>query len=336
MWLLTGSVSLGTWFNINVRLHASLIILVVLSLLFPGTLGGAYNSVTFCAILFGVVLLHEFGHCFASRYVGGNPTEIMLTPLGGLAMADAPRRPWATFITVAGGPAVNVVICVLCAAGIALFSQSAGSIPWNPLRDGLLSFLPTDGVGYYLWWTFLISYGLLLFNLWPIFPLDGGQMLQSLLWVKLGYFKSMNIACTVGIAGAIVMAMMGLAFGQLLLILIAISCLFTCVSLRNQIKAAGPYAFEDEGEDYSASLWNDSPTPSTKRKHVSRRAMNKARRIARQADLEQIRIDQILAKVSAQGMQSLTWREKRSLRKATERQRMMETSSSSHGRKHIW
>ena len=145
----------------------------------------------------------------------------------------------------------------------------------------------------------------------------------------------MNIACSVGIAGAIVMATVGLGFGQLLLVLIAISCLFTCVSLRNQVKAAGPYAFEEEGEDYSASLWNEPPTP-TKRKHLSKRAMKKAQKVARQADLEQARIDQILAKVSTHGMQSLTWMEKRTLRKATERQRRMETSSSSHGRKQAW
>src|SRR5678816_3162294 len=74
MWLLMGSVSLGRWFGIEVRIHASLIVLVALALLMPGGLGGPFNSVTFCVVLFGIVLLHEFGHCIASRMVGGNPT----------------------------------------------------------------------------------------------------------------------------------------------------------------------------------------------------------------------------------------------------------------------
>jgi hypothetical protein len=146
----------------------------------------------------------------------------------------------------------------------------------------------------------------------------------------------MNIACTVGIAGSIVMAMLGIATSSLLLVFIGASCLITCISMRTQLKAAGPYAFEEENEDYSASLWNDPPThhATTKHKHLSRRALKKAQRRAKQAEIEQAHIDAILAKVSAQGMPSLTWRERRALHKATERQRMMETSTPS--RKHYW
>lgn len=335
MWLLNGSVSLGTWFGIHVRLHASLIIVTILVLLFPAGLGGAKNALTFGVLLFTIVLLHEFGHCIASRLVGGNPTEIMLSPLGGAAFVDAPRRPWANFIAVIGGPLVNVLICILTAGGLILLNHSAGHVFWNPLQSGLLSLMPTSTLGYYLWWTFAISYGLLLFNLWPIFPLDGGQMLQSLLWVKMGYYRATLISCTIGIAGAIIMGMVGLAYGRLLLLFIAISGLMTCISLRMQLKAAGPWAFEDEGQDYSASLWNDSPTTTGgKRKHLSKRALRKAQKHAREAELEQARIDAILAKVSAQGMHSLTWLERRALHKATERQRMAETSSV--GRKHQW
>jgi Zn-dependent protease len=113
MWLLMGSVSLGRWFGIEVRVHASLIVLVALALLMPGGLGGPFNSVTFCVVLFGIVLLHEFGHCIASRMGGGNPTHITMTPLGGAAFVDAPRRPWANFVAVLGGPMVNVIICVV-------------------------------------------------------------------------------------------------------------------------------------------------------------------------------------------------------------------------------
>lgn len=326
MWLLNGSVSLGSWFGIHVRLHASLLILVGVSLLFPSFLGGAYNSVTFCTILFGTVLLHEFGHCAASRMVGGSPTDILLTPLGGLAFVDAPRRAWATFVAVAGGPLVNVLICAICAMGLIILNRAYGmEVPWNPLKWGT-AMIPLDRTGYYLWWIYAINCAILLFNLWPVFPLDGGQMLQSLLWVKMGYYKSMNIACTVGIAGAIVMGIVGIAFwhGQLLMIFIAASCLITCISLRNQIKAAGPWAFEEEEDvDYSASQWNETPVKS-KRRRVSKRALRKAQRFEREAEIEQARIDNILAKVSAHGMKSLNWREKRALHKATERQRMGE------------
>src|SRR3954471_22856502 len=129
MWLLSGSVNLGTWFGITVRMHASMIVLLALALIFPRSMGGAQNAVTFGVVLFGIVLLHEFGHCFASRMVGGDPREILIYPLGGLAFADAPRRPWATFVTVAGGPLVNVAICLV--AWLALVLTPGGvNVPW--------------------------------------------------------------------------------------------------------------------------------------------------------------------------------------------------------------
>src|SRR5688572_14493146 len=95
MWLMTGSVPLFTIFGIRVRAHAMLLLLMVLVLRF-GT--GQWSSIEACVqsmrALFLVILLHEFGHGFAARSVGGNAEEILMPPLGGLAMAMAPRRPW--------------------------------------------------------------------------------------------------------------------------------------------------------------------------------------------------------------------------------------------------
>src|SRR4051794_14999246 len=90
MWLLTGSVPLFTVIGIRVRLHASLLVFIVLVLLFG--LGEGSNvaaRVQSMAVLFVIILLHEFGHCFAARSTGGSAEEILMTPLGGLAMAYA-------------------------------------------------------------------------------------------------------------------------------------------------------------------------------------------------------------------------------------------------------
>lgn len=319
MWLLTGSIPLGTWFGISVRMHASMIVLLVLTLLFPGAMGGPASAVTFGVILFTIVLLHEFGHCFASRWVGGNPREILLYPLGGLAMADSPHRPWPRFITVLGGPMVNVVICVV--TGGILYAMNGAIVPWNPLRFTPLSNFHT--VAFYLWWIFTVSYALLLFNLWPIFPLDGGQMLQSLLWVKIGYYKSMKFATITGMIGAVIMAMIGLATGALLLLFVAISGFMTCLSMQRALAAAGPDAFGYSGDetDYSAAYDNSIGRPKRLSKWSLKRAAKRAKKLQQQEAAERVRIDAILAKVSAQGMQSLTWWEKRQLRKATEHQR---------------
>src|SRR5437016_10221130 len=130
MWLVSGSVSLGTWFGIHVRVHASMIVFIGLTLLFRG-LGNWQDSLTTMALLFVIVLLHEFGHCFGSWLVGGQPSQILMHPLGGLAFADAPRRPWPNFVTVLFGPLVNVAIC-LGAAFAMMISAGTWLATWNP------------------------------------------------------------------------------------------------------------------------------------------------------------------------------------------------------------
>jgi len=87
-WLWSGTFPLFTAFGVHVRAHASLAVLAVLVLLF-GVGGTISSSVQFVTALFAIVVLHEFGHCFAARWVGGEADEILVTPLGGLAMAYA-------------------------------------------------------------------------------------------------------------------------------------------------------------------------------------------------------------------------------------------------------
>lgn len=339
MWLLSGSVPLFTAFGIRVRAHVSLVLLIVFTLLTAGssTGMGVRNAMTFSTILFGVVLLHEFGHCFAARSVGGEANDILMWPLGGLAYADAPQRAWPQFFTAAGGPLVNVGICLMTGIGMAAINWRHPNVPWNPLSR-TFSVPYGSTLGYYFWWIFIISWGNLLFNLVPVYPLDGGRLLQGALWFKLGYYKSTIIACNVGLVGSVLMGMWGiLNFGSwygLVLILIAVSCFFTCLQMRAITRAAGPWGVEQEdGIDYSAAYEID---PAGKQKKVGRwsvrRAAKKAQRVAKEEQLEKVKIDAILAKVSAHGMQSLTWLEKRALHKATEhqRQRDIEAGRRSH------
>src|SRR5271165_6382594 len=118
------SFPVGRMFGITVRIHW-LFPFVALGLILHVALGknegtpypnGAWIDVSILlAILFVSVLLHEFGHCFAARWVNGDAQEVLLWPLGGLANVDVPNRPRAHFITAAAGPAVNITIAILCA-----------------------------------------------------------------------------------------------------------------------------------------------------------------------------------------------------------------------------
>ncbi|HZY83428.1 MAG TPA: site-2 protease family protein, partial [Gemmataceae bacterium] len=135
------SIPLGRLFGIAIRVHV-LFPLVVLGLIlrvayqtkpepFPQ---GAWIDVTvFCGLLFGSVLLHEFGHCFGARAVNGDASEVLIWPLGGLASVDVPHTPGANFLTALAGPAVNLGLCVLCALLLAFAVDQSYQPPWSPL-----------------------------------------------------------------------------------------------------------------------------------------------------------------------------------------------------------
>ena len=138
--------------------------------------------------LFGIVLLHEFGHVLACRQTGGVANEIVLWPLGGIAMGRPPPRPGAELWTIAAGPLVNVALWpVLMAATWAC--GASGLSDRHPDLERLL---------FMLWW---INKGLLIFNLLPIYPLDGGQIVRSLLWYPLGRARSLQVAAIIGLLG---------------------------------------------------------------------------------------------------------------------------------------
>jgi len=146
----------------------------------------------------------------------------------------------------------------------------------------------------------------------------------------------------VGLVGSILMIMTGLAvlatggFGILIMI-IGVNCLMNCYQMRAMMRAEGPWAFQDEDSfDYGGSMYSSSASTETKRKRPGlrqRMSAKRATKLAREAANEQRAIDAILAKVSAHGMQSLSWSEKRMLKKATEhqRQRDLELRSSRRG-----
>ena len=326
LWLMSGSVPLFTFSGIRVRMHASMLVLIGVELLLAQTpLGiGAQSTITWLSILFASVLLHEFGHCFGARWVGGEADEILMWPLGGLALSRPPHRPWPSFITTAAGPAVTLSICVLAGLLLAVFNNGDGAIPWFPFHHGIRSYIPHDQLTFYIWWIFTVNYGLFVFNMLLVFyPFDGGRMVQELLWVRLGYYRSMQIAIPIGMVGAVALAAFGIAVWSLTLALIGVFGFHTCWRQRQLLREMGPDGFEDEGGGLYAAAYEPA-TPKRHRKgptRSARRAVARARRASVDAKLESERLDAILAKVSAIGLAGLTWRERRVLRRATESRR---------------
>jgi len=335
MRIVNGSVPLFTIFGVRVRAHASLVFFIAVTILLDWQDGYPLQlRATTMAIMFGIVTLHELGHCFMARWVGGTADEALLWPLGGLAMTNPPHRPLPTFLTVAAGPATNALICLICAGGLWFTTPTHhwwGMLnPLHPLRF----FAPGAGTAaVYLWWIYYFSYVQFLFNvLLPIFPLDGGQMVQTALWAKLGYHRSMVISTSIGMAGSLVMFIVGLFIAPLFISLLAVWLFLGCLQQRMMLREMGESGegdwSESSGVDYNASLHLREDAP--RRRRANLRALRRARKIARMEADQAQQIDTILAKVSAKGMASLSWREKRALRKATEQQRRREVELSEY------
>ena len=167
---------------------------------------GAYWNVCLC---FLIVLTHEFGHQLACRQVGGKTHDIILWPFGGVAYVSPPQRPGAQLWSIAAGPLVNVILFPILSA-LALLS---GHLGWDDTLPDLYKFLCN------IW---LINLVLLIFNMLPIYPLDGGQILRSLLWFVFGRANSLLAASIIGFIG--VAALIGLAVLECNSILAAASC----------------------------------------------------------------------------------------------------------------
>jgi Zn-dependent protease len=206
-----GSFRILTAFGIDVFVHWTWFLVVVFLLR-----GGAgmydhigWNIATILA-LFGIVTLHEFGHALACRSVGGYANTIVLWPLGGVAFVRPPDRPGPVLWSIAAGPLVNVALIpvtfglVLLFAGIPALETLGGS----DLERFLIALAA-------------INLMLLIFNILPIYPLDGGQILQAILWVFLGRATSLKITAGFGLLVAAVVAIPLLLLREWWLLLIA-------------------------------------------------------------------------------------------------------------------
>lgn len=156
--------------------------------------------------LFAIVLMHEFGHALACRSVGGEANGILLWPLGGVAFVSPPPRPGAVLWSIAAGPLVNLVLLPV-SFGLAVAARAAGASP---------------DVNHYAETLVEINAGLLVFNLLPIYPFDGGQILQALLWFVIGRGKSLKAVSVIGLGAAAVALAFALAKGSIWIGLLAV------------------------------------------------------------------------------------------------------------------
>jgi Zn-dependent protease len=303
-------VPVGRVAGIRVRLHWLFVAYIAASLIFtlPHHRAGVAFELPALIALFVLVLAHEFGHCIACRRVGGEADEIVLWPLGGLAQCRAPHDWRAELWTVLGGPLVNAVLLPLLAAACYLATRSWSVALPNPLDpvSAMVDLQRPDGTVPYwlvaLWSFHWANITLLVFNMAvPMYPMDGGRIVQCLLWARLGYHRSLWIACHIGLGAAAVMGTVGaLAADGKLLMAIGLFGAVVCWTERRRLQFLAGVEPQEQPVASTPEMGGDD------------------------APFDQAEVDRILAKISEVGMGGLSGSEKRTLKRATERSRETE------------
>jgi len=213
-----GSIHLFRLAGVDLFLHWSWFVVAAIEI---ESRQGRYSSLVWNVVeylsLFLIVLLHEFGHAMACRQVGGTANQIVLWPLGGVAYVSPPQRPGATLWSIAAGPLVNVALLPVLYGAVAM-SRSMGWAETMPDAYMLVRAV------------FYIDVSLLVFNMLPIYPLDGGQILRSLLWFALGRGRSLMVATVLGMLGVVGFIGLALWLRSVWLGAIAVFMLMNCWS----------------------------------------------------------------------------------------------------------
>ncbi|MGQ0604691.1 MAG: site-2 protease family protein [Anaerolineales bacterium] len=204
------SLKLGRFAGIDVNIHLTFLLLLgfigLTAYWNTGTVAGAVEGVAYILALFGCVVLHEYGHALTARRYNIPTRDITLYPIGGVARLERmPEKPIQELWVALAGPAVNVVIAVVLFVYLFVTGQLT-----SVFQMGLVE-------GPFLERLMYVNISLVLFNLLPAFPMDGGRVLRALLAMKMDYTRATQIAAMLGQGMALLFGFIGLFSNPLLL-----------------------------------------------------------------------------------------------------------------------
>lgn len=198
----------------DIRVHVTFFLLLAWFAIIHFQAGGqaaAIEGVIFIIAIFACVVLHELGHALAARRYGIATPRITLLPIGGVAELERmPEKPSQEIVVALAGPLVNVIIAAILIYGFgATLNAELLATLENPARSFLSRLAAVNIV-------------LVVFNLIPAFPMDGGRVLRALLSIPYGRVRATDIAARTGQVLAFFFGFLGLVSGNVLLVFVAI------------------------------------------------------------------------------------------------------------------
>ncbi|MEM6690598.1 MAG: site-2 protease family protein [Planctomycetota bacterium] len=246
---------LGSYAGIPLYVHwsFSLVVIYVGLATFQGGAGAMAFSIAQLFGLFFCVTLHEYGHALAAKWFGIETHDITLLPIGGVArLVRMPRAPHREFVVAVAGPAVNGVIAI--ASGIAIawvvdpdifeaiaayFAALFWGSPPPELLQGILELSSQPSAFAYLVFIFVMNLALVIFNMIPAFPMDGGRVLRAMFATVMSYGTATWWASRIGLGLSFLMVFVGLQFDpiawQLVFVAVFIGIVGTNVNRQVQL-----------------------------------------------------------------------------------------------------
>jgi len=364
-------------FGVQVRVHL-LFFLVTLGLVLREVLRKeAYVSFGDVALftvvmLFGIILVHEFGHVFGGRSVGGDCEDILIWPLGGLAFVQVPHDWKSHTWTAFSGPLTNIAMALLAGAILATqgFLPSLSPLdnpylaPMKNFRDGRVYtseyavklYVPETSQPLYngkydvigkpdamnewvskqgnyeralapLWAVWIdrfywLNVFLLLLNLIPAYPLDGGQILQGFIWRSTDYRQGTLFACGSGYVVAMIMFVVALVVEEVALVMLLSFIFITSyLKMKELLEGGGEFGYGGYGSEDDEENSKPKKTLGPFKRWMQARALKRMKREQEEQKQDDERMDQLLEKIAQQGQASLTADEKRFMQRMSERYR---------------
>jgi stage IV sporulation protein FB len=332
------SVSLGRWFGIQVRLHIFFLVFAGLAIAFSTLpdLDLLGDGLLTLAVVLVSVVLHEAAHAMAALRVGGKVDSIVLGPVGGLVSPRVPDEPEVQLAVAMAGPITHLMLVVAAAIALAIAGHSniLGLMhPLDPSSGDLVEGNPWFVLGKLTLW---LNWVLMLLNLLPAYPFDGGPILRSMLWPAVGRRTARIITGRAGMVVAILICAVAflpntgdldsIVLTRLALVMLGIFLFFSARqdlasgSSEELFDEAAGYRVSEDGldlldasgvieEDDDAVLVEHQRRPSESRKQ-DRRA---------QESYEDARVDDILARLHQSSLNDLSREELEVLKRASER-----------------